>query len=207
MSQVFISYRRDESADVADRIDECLAKRYGRENVFKDVYSIRLGDDFREVINEAVGRCQVLLAVIGPHWLLIPGASGGRRLDDPRDLVRLEIEVALDRGIPVIPVLVSGAGMPASDQLPASLQPLTRRNRIAVRRDPDFHADSRWRIVWGPFTVWPRGSAGSDVAGSACGLDSGNAGSPVRAFKGMLFVHGRNYGSGSQDQQRPIPGN
>jgi formylglycine-generating enzyme required for sulfatase activity len=83
----------------------------------------------------------VLLAVIGPHWLHIAGPSGGRRLEDPRDFVRLEIEAALRRDIPVIPVLVGGAAMPADDQLPASLQELAFRNGLAVRRNPDFHHD------------------------------------------------------------------
>jgi formylglycine-generating enzyme required for sulfatase activity len=141
MSQVFISYRRDDSADVTGRIYDRLIQRYGRENVFKDVDNIPLGIDFRQVINDAVGRCQVLLAVIGRQWLDAAGPSGGRRLDDPRDFVRLEIEAALGRGIPVIPVLVGGTVMPGDELLPPSLQALAFRNAIAVRRDPDFHHD------------------------------------------------------------------
>jgi formylglycine-generating enzyme required for sulfatase activity len=141
MSQVFISYRRDDSADVAGRIYDRLVQCYGRDNVFKDVDDIPLGLDFRQVIGEAVGRCQVLLAVIGRQWLDIAGPSGGRRLDDPNDFVRQEIEAALRRGIPVIPVLVNRAAMPAEGQFPESLQPLAFRNGIAVRWDPDFDHD------------------------------------------------------------------
>jgi len=141
MTQVFISYRRDDSADVAGRIDDRLVETYGRANVFKDVDSIPLGIDFREFLGDTVGRCQILLAVIGPQWLHILGPTGGRRLDDPRDFVRLEIEAALRRDIPVIPVLVGGATMPGDAQLPPSLQALAFRNGIAVRRDPDFHHD------------------------------------------------------------------
>ncbi len=141
MTKIFISYRRDDSASAAGRIDDRLAQKYGRDSVFKDVDSIPLGVDFRTVIRGAVGRCQVLLAVIGRDWLRITDASGGRRLDDPADFVRLEIEAALQRDIPVIPVLVGGAAMPLEDQLPPPLQALVFRNGIAVRRDPDFHTD------------------------------------------------------------------
>jgi formylglycine-generating enzyme required for sulfatase activity len=141
MSWVFVSYRRDDSADVAGRIYDRLVQRYGHSNIVRDVDSIPLGVDLREFLGEAVGRCRVLLAVIGRDWLQIAGPSGGRRLDDPRDFVRLEIEAALQRRIPVIPVLVSGAVMPAEDQLPPPLQALAFRNGIAVRRDPDFHHD------------------------------------------------------------------
>src|SRR5581483_11773923 len=128
-------------ADVTGRIYDRLVQRYGHDNVFKDVDNIPLGIDFRQVINGAVGRCQVLLAVIGRQWLDIAGPSGGRRLDDPRDFVRLEVEAALGRGIPVIPVLVSGATMPGDGQLPPSLQELAFRHGIAVRPDPDFDHD------------------------------------------------------------------
>jgi hypothetical protein len=141
MSQVFISYRRDDSADAAGRIHDGLVHRFGPDNVVMDVDSIPLGVDFREFLSDAVGRCWVLLAVIGREWLDIRDASGARRLDDPRDFVRVEIEAALQRGIPVIPVLVSGARMPAEDKLPPSLQALAFRNGIAVRRNPDFHRD------------------------------------------------------------------
>jgi formylglycine-generating enzyme required for sulfatase activity len=141
MSQVFISYRRDDSADAAGRIYDRLVQCFGRDNVFKDVDDIPPGVDFRAVISEAVGRCQVLLAVIGRDWLEIVGPSGKRRLDDPRDFVRLEIEAALSRGILVIPVLVGRAGMPGEERLPESLRPLAFRNAVEVRRDPDFHHD------------------------------------------------------------------
>jgi formylglycine-generating enzyme required for sulfatase activity len=141
MSQVFISYRRDDSADVAGRIYDRLVHRYGPDNVFKDVDNIPLGIDFRRFLGEAVGRCRVLLAIIGRQWLHVAGPAGGRRLDDPGDFVRLEIEAALRRDIPVIPVLVSGAAMPGQEHLPAPLQELAFRNGILVRPDPDFHRD------------------------------------------------------------------
>jgi formylglycine-generating enzyme required for sulfatase activity len=137
MSKVFISYRRDDSADVAGRIYDRLLQAYGPDDVVMDVESIPPGADFREFLSEAVGRCRVLLAVIGPQWLPIVN----RRRDDPLDFVRLEIEAALQRRIPVIPVLVSGAVMPGHDQLPPPLQPLAFRNASPVRSNPDFHRD------------------------------------------------------------------
>jgi formylglycine-generating enzyme required for sulfatase activity len=137
MSQVFISYRRDDSADVAGRIHDRLVQKYGTGAIVMDVDSIPLGVDFREFLGEAVGRCRVLLAVIGPQWLGIVN----RRRDDPLDFVRLEIEAALQRRIPVIPVTVGGAVMPGHDELPPPLQLLAFRNGLAVRRNPDFHRD------------------------------------------------------------------
>ena len=137
---VFISYRRQDSADVTGRIYDRLVQHFGRERVFKDVDSIPLGVDFREHLASVVGRCDLVVAVIGPQWLQVQGASG-RRLDDGGDFVRIEIESALARNIPVVPVLVGGAAMPAAEDLPPSLAALSFRNGLAVRPDPDFHRD------------------------------------------------------------------
>ena len=138
---VFLSYRREDSADVAGRIYDRLAQAFGHDQVFKDVDSIPLGVDFREHLQQMVGRCDVLLAVIGDEWLGAGGSPGSSRLDDPKDFVRIELEGALDRGIPVIPVLVRGAAVPREDQLPSTLSTLTYRSGLAVRADPDFHRD------------------------------------------------------------------
>jgi hypothetical protein len=137
---VFISYRRQDSADVTGRIYDRLVQRFAREQIFKDVDSIPLGVDFRSHLEGVVGRCTLLLAVIGPAWLGAAGAKG-RRLDDPSDFVRIEIEAALARGIPVIPILVGGATPPDANELPPGLAALTFRNGISVRPDPDFHRD------------------------------------------------------------------
>jgi formylglycine-generating enzyme required for sulfatase activity len=142
MSRVFISYRRDDSADVTGRIFDKLRSHFEQDLVvFRDVDFIPLGRDFREVITEAVESCAVLLAVIGPSWVDHRNEDGERRLDDPHDFVRLEIETALKRKIPVVPLLVSRARMPKAAQLPGSLEPLAFRNGLEVRRDPDFHHD------------------------------------------------------------------
>ena len=100
--------------------------------VFKDVDSIELGDDFVEVITRAVGSCDVLLALIGDRWLTITDEDGRRRLDDPDDFVRLEIEAALTRNVRVIPILVDGARMPRVAELPPSLAELVRRQALEL---------------------------------------------------------------------------
>jgi formylglycine-generating enzyme required for sulfatase activity len=146
MPKVFISYRRSDSQDVTGRIYDHLERRFGAENVFFDVDSIPLGVDFREHLDEAVGRCDVLLAVIGDSWL--ESRDGERRLDDARDFVRIEIESALRRGIPVIPVLVGRAAMPAEQELPESLKPLAFRNAAEVRSGRDF-GDHVARLIRG----------------------------------------------------------
>jgi hypothetical protein len=141
MRDIFVSYRRSESSDVTGRIFDQMKARFGEDHLFKDVDSIPLGKDFRTAISEAVGRCEVLLAVIGKDWLRVIGDGGERRIDDPNDYVHIEIATALSRGIPVIPVLVENAGMPLSSELPEPLKPLAFRNATPVRADPDFHHD------------------------------------------------------------------
>ncbi len=141
MSKIFVSYRRDDSADVTGRIHDRLRTRFGEGNVFKDVDSIPFGVDFRKHLQAAVNRCDVLLAVIGDRWCKITDQAGKRRLDDPTDFVRIEIESAIERQIPVIPLLVRGASIPAATELPASLQALVYHNGTVVRADPDFHRD------------------------------------------------------------------
>jgi hypothetical protein len=140
-ARLFISYRREDSAYISDRINERLTQRFGRQTVFKDVDSIPLGQDFRKHLREAVGGCDVLLAVIGKDWLAVDQKTGARRIDDPRDHLRIEVESALERDIPVIPVLVQGASVPAEADLPESLRPLAYRNAQQVRPDPDFNND------------------------------------------------------------------
>jgi hypothetical protein len=130
--RVFISYRREETAWQAVLLFDRLADRYGRGQIFKDIDSIQLGDDFVEVITAAVGSCDVLLALIGEQWLTITNEHGRARLEDPDDFVRLEIEAALTRNVRVIPILVAGARMPRPDQLPPSLAKLVRRQALEL---------------------------------------------------------------------------
>jgi hypothetical protein len=138
---VFLSYRREDSADVAGRIYDRLTQAFGADRVFKDVDSMPLGVDFRAHLHDAVGRCDVLLAVVGDQWLAPASGRPSPRLADPKDFVRIELEGALQRNIPIIPVLVRGAHFPEEDALPATLRPLAYRNLLSVRSDPDFHRD------------------------------------------------------------------
>jgi hypothetical protein len=133
LGRIFISYRRAESRDLAGRLYDRLASRFGDAQVFMDVGTIALGADFTKVITKAVGNCQVLLAVIGPHWLSVTGEDGRRRLDDPDDIVRLEIAAALERDILVIPILAEGAVMPRRAELPENLARLAQRNALSLR--------------------------------------------------------------------------
>jgi hypothetical protein len=130
--RIFISYRREETAYPAGWLYDRLADRFGGDQVFKDVDSIQLGDDFVEVITRAVGSCDVLLALIGDEWLTITDEHGRRRLDNRDDFVRLEIEAALTRKVRVIPILVDGARMPRGDELPDSLAKLVHRQALEL---------------------------------------------------------------------------
>ncbi|HEY7020692.1 MAG TPA: SUMF1/EgtB/PvdO family nonheme iron enzyme [Ktedonobacterales bacterium] len=141
MGKIFISYRRDDSAADSGRIDDRLAPKYGRANVFKDVDNIPLGVDFRRALNDEVAKCDVMLVIIGRQWVTMSDEHRQQRLDNPSDFVRIEVEAALARNIPVIPVLVQNAAMPQERDLPASLAPLAYRNGIGVRGDPYFHQD------------------------------------------------------------------
>ena len=116
--RIFMSYRREDTAYPAGWLYDRLARHFARGQVFKDIDSIELGDDFVEVITTAVGSCDVLLALIGDRWLTLTGQDGRRRLDNLDDFVRLEIEAALARDVRVIPILVEGARMPRADELP-----------------------------------------------------------------------------------------
>lgn len=140
MSKILISYRREDSADVTGRIYDRLIQAFPKA-VFRDVDSMPPGIDFRHHLDEQVAKCDVFLAVIGRNWMKLKSRTGKSRLEDPRDFVRIEIESALKRRIPVIPVLVSGAVIPPVDRLPVSLQDLSYRHSVVVRSDPDFHRD------------------------------------------------------------------
>ncbi len=139
---IFISYRRSDTPDATGRIYDRLVSEFGKSRVFKDVDSIPLGQDFRGHLNEVVGGCAAVLAIIGPHWVDARNGAGQRRLEDADDFVRIELEATLSRGIPVVPVLVAHATMPGAADLPASLASMVFRQSIEVRPDPDFHNDA-----------------------------------------------------------------
>ena len=140
MSKIIISYRRSDSAPVAGRIFDRLVQHYGKDSVFMDIDNIDLGVDFVEVLQDEVGKCDVLLAIIGPNWLNARDDDGNRCLDEPNDFVRVEIATALHRNIPVIPILLDGTKIPKSVQLPDNLKKLALRNALDVRHN-SFHSD------------------------------------------------------------------
>jgi ABC-type transport system substrate-binding protein len=141
MKRIFVNYRRDDTADMCGRIYDRLEVSFGREKAVKDVDTIRAGVDFKEYLRRIVPQCEVLLVVIGPRWLSITDANGQRRIDNPNDFVRQEIESALAFNVRVIPVLVQGAAMPSEQELPPTLRPLAFRQAITLRSDPDFRRD------------------------------------------------------------------
>lgn len=140
-NQMFISYRRRDSAGITGRIYDRLTQKFGKEAIFKDVDSVPLGVDFRNHIDAEVKRCDVVLAVIGEKWLGETTEGANFSINDPKDFVRIEIESALQRNIPVIPLLVQGAIMPPEKDLPPSIQALAYRNGLVIGDDPRFHSD------------------------------------------------------------------
>jgi uncharacterized membrane protein YtjA (UPF0391 family) len=141
MPKIFFCYRRQDSNYQAGRLFDHLSRHFGSRNLFKDVDSMPLGQDFRRVLDEKVAECDVLLALVGDEWLTCTSPSGQRRLDDPTDFVRIEIESALQRGVHVIPLLVGQAPLPPPESLPPSMRELAYRHGIPIRPDPDFQRD------------------------------------------------------------------
>ena len=138
--KIFISYRRDDSAAYAGRVWDRLERDLGRHSLFMEVDAIPLGTNFPNVLHEEVAKCGVLLAMIGPNWLDVRDEHKNRRLDDPKDYVRIEIAQALRRDIPVIPILLDDATIPKADQLPENLKELASRNGIRILH-ASFHDD------------------------------------------------------------------
>jgi hypothetical protein len=136
-SGIFVSYRRDDSSGHAGRLSDRLVEHFGKERIFMDIDTIEPGEDFVTVIENAVGSCGILIAIIGRNWLTGTGGTTGR-LDNPNDFVRLEIATALRRDIRVIPVLVQRASMPKPQDLPDDLAKFTRRNAVEL-------SDLRWQ--------------------------------------------------------------
>ena len=129
---IFISYRRVETAGQAGRLYDRLSGRFGPDQVFMDVDSIAFGIDFTQAITEAVSQCAIMLVLIGREWSAVTDGRGRRRIDDPDDFVRVEIEAALARDIRVVPVLVEGAVLPQASDLPSGLRPLIRRQALLL---------------------------------------------------------------------------
>jgi formylglycine-generating enzyme required for sulfatase activity len=139
MPKIFINYRRDDSAGYVNHLYDILCEHFNRADVFRDLRDIAPGEDFVQVIEDAVAECEVMLVMIGKNWLTVSDGTG-RRIDNPKDFVRLEIASALKRNIRVIPVLVGRALMPHDPDLPDDLKKLARRNAVELS-DRDFRQD------------------------------------------------------------------
>jgi hypothetical protein len=135
-ASIFISYRRRETAGYAGRLYDALVEHFGSERVFMDI-TMEPGVDFAATIQAAVGSCGVLVALIGEEWLTVVDAQGNRRIDDPADVHRMELQAALDRGVRLIPALVQDAEMPTASELPEALRPLVGRQAFEL-------SDGRW---------------------------------------------------------------
>lgn len=133
--KIFISYRRDDESGHAGRLFDGLQMAFGPKNLFMDVDNIEPGQDFFEVLEQRVAECDVFLAVIGSRWIQSQDERGGRRLDNPNDFVRIEIESALKQSKRVIPVLVGDVDIPRADDLPESLKALARRNAVRLTHE------------------------------------------------------------------------
>ena len=194
MNNVFISYRRDDSASICGRIFESLEWYFGKGAIFKDVDSIPYGVSFPQYITSVLEKCGVTLVVIGRRWLEVTGPDGRRRLDDPGDFVRLEIETALGRPATVVlPVLVEGATMPPADQLPESLRPLTQLNSALVRNDPDYQGDMRRvqaAVQSALLAQVVQGQKGSWTTAGATGSADAAKYAPGRGNRGLLITLG-----------------
>jgi tetratricopeptide (TPR) repeat protein len=138
--KIFINYRRGDDPGYTGRLFDWLQDVFDRQQLFMDVDNIAPGLDFVRELDERVGECDVMLAVIGKNWIDARDATGARRLDDPNDFVRIEIASALSQGKRVIPVLVGEAQMPRLDELPDTLKPLARRNAVRLTHER-FSAD------------------------------------------------------------------
>lgn len=160
MKKVFISYRRSDTQGIAGRLYDGLEFRLGKDSVFFDIDSIPLGTDFREHVRVTLDQCGVLLVLIGSRWIeTMP--DGRPRLDHPDDLVRVEIEAALERRVPVVPVLIDLTPMPGAEQLPGALSALAYRNAVRVDSGIDFR-NHLTRLVAG-ISPYIGGNAGEAV--------------------------------------------
>jgi len=145
MPKIAISYRRADSEAMTGRIFDRLIARYGKDAIFRDIDDIPVGIDFRQHINETLLKTDVLLAIIGPEWL----GQRGKRIQEEADPVRVEVETAMRRKVPTIPVLIGSTKMPTAEQLPPGLKDFAFRNAVKVDTglDFDYHMDRLIRAM------------------------------------------------------------
>jgi hypothetical protein len=155
MPKIAISYRRADTAAIAGRIYDHLTAHYGDSAVFMDIASVPFGTDFRSHVYEALMRADVLVAVIGANWLGVR-PTGKTRIQEETDPVRAEIETALRQNKLIIPVLIDGAKMPESMDLPPELGKFAFLNAAEVSTGRDFrtHMDRIIGAIDQTLTPW-----------------------------------------------------
>ena len=183
---IFISYRRDDAAAWAGRLHLALQKHFKPAQLFMDVDNIKPGVDFVKALDAEIAKCDVLLAVIGKDWTEAKSLTGQRRLDDPQDFVRIEIESALKRDIRVVPILVDNAAMPSPGDLPDGMKPLSRRQAVTVTHSrfgseidslarglgDVFTKGTNWQANWGGFQAEvSRMASSAATAAQSAGLN------------------------------------
>ncbi|MBT4866170.1 MAG: protein kinase [Planctomycetaceae bacterium] len=151
--KVFISYRRVDTIDATDRLFTELLPRFDSDHLFMDVDTIPAGVNFREHLHTAVSDCDVMLVVIGDHWVNAQHDDGTRRLDALADYVRIEIEAALELGVDIIPVLVGRAHMPAEHELPDSIRQFVYQNAAEIRAGREYQRGIN-RLANDIYRIW-----------------------------------------------------
>jgi hypothetical protein len=134
---IFLSYRRDDTKAITWEISKRLKRRYGDKQVIMDVDAIPIGSNYREYIRVQLAECNALVVIIGKHWLS-RNDKGELRIAEQTDWVRLEIEAALARNIPVIPLKVDGGVLPEASELPESVRPFVDRQATDLESGPHF---------------------------------------------------------------------
>ena len=194
MAGTFISYRREDAAGYAGRLRESLERRLGSARVFRDVDTLRPGQDFVQAIESRLSDCAVMLAVIGRDWVNARDLTGSRRLDEPFDFVRLEIAAALARPtVLVVPVLVEGAAMPSAAELPENLKPLIRRHAVSIRDETwDGDVDRLVNVIESAISMRDPSRADAPISGARLWV----AAALAVVIVGLLLFNGNRSRSG-----------
>jgi len=133
--KIYISYRRFDAEGYAGRFYDMLVGHFGISSVFMDIDSIPLSSDFVSEIQREIKQYDVFLALIGPRWHSDIDEDGNRRIDNPNDFVRIELETAINNGLRIVPILIQDAEMPHPNDLPSSLEKLFHFNAVIIRHD------------------------------------------------------------------------
>jgi WD40 repeat protein len=205
MPKISISYRRADSEAMTGRIFDRLSNHYGKDAIFRDIDNIPPGIDFRVHINETLRKTHILLAIIGPSWLGM-SSGGAERIQQESDAVRVEIETALRRRLPLIPVLIGNTIMPGSDQLPPSLKDFAFRNavRVDTGQDFDYHMDRLIRSIDAILSQAPKSPPSGETKAVAGGAKTDTGSN--QAISGVFDAQRKNTGSRAVADSSPAGG-